>query len=162
MSRIELSQTLYKQIAEYLGVLDPRKEKKEWGWIIEKGNTALAKGVDKVVFGTKALSLSDRVFHERVLVIREGQEIGIRSHQEQSSEYVINIGKSPITRLLPRGATRDLLPNRGNFSHTGTAGFDHGWRVQQGTGILYIAKALKLEYVEGDSFKIPENTYKEQ
>ena len=157
---------------EFLRAVNPRVEETPFGYAIIKGNWRPSSHVECVQIsnyqrgvrvGTYLLDLKDRVLHERVLVIE--RPIPIRSHEEIDHEIVENIGDSNVhMRYRHKGGneTREfpIAPGDTILSVNGPDRFFHGFFVKD-TGLLYVVKALKPEFVEGDSFRIPENAFRE-
>ena len=170
-----LHEAYLSRAREFLGVENPRVEETLFGYAIIKGNWAPSRSVQVVRLLNHMegfmpsfynLDLRGRVLHERILVIE--RSIPIRSHEETDQEVVENIGGSDIhIRYRHKGdmgrgdmSIKTARINPGNTSQSvqGPDRFFHGFFVEE-TGLLYVAKALKPEYVEGDSFRVPENTF---
>lgn len=154
------------RIHEHLGTDKTEVQKTDFGYAVIKGNWFPPANVEHVRIGGRNLDLRGKVLHERVLVIE--CEIPIRSHQEVEQEIVTNIGgRSEYARIgcnsIDDGEERMHTMNVGEtiFSVYGRhVGFNHGFQVEMSGSCLYIAKALKPEFVEGNSFRMPENLWK--
>jgi len=128
----------------------------DFGYAAIKGNWKPSQSIEKINICDLELDLRGKVLHERVLIIE--REIGIRSHQEADQEVIKNIGDTAITQTLHEGYTR-FPPRMAGYSLDRGWYFFHGFKVEKGTGLLYLATALKPEFVDGNSFKMPKNTY---
>lgn len=150
-------QEYLKRAQEYMKTEDLGVSQTPFGYVFEKGNTYPSPtefSVDENV-----LQLQGRVLHERILLIE--RNIPIRSHEEVSQEVIRNIGDQNIVYTEP-GRKLVMWPwcQLAMYSVNGENGFFHGFEIEEGkSGLLYVAKALKPEYVDGNSFTIPENTY---
>jgi len=138
-----------------------RVEKTDYGIAVIRGNYVLAETVELFIRG-KPLDLTGKVLHQRVIIF--DREIPIRSHQEQDQEIVVNIGENTVGYRNPTYPLNTVRPQNSFVSHDiKSHGFYHGWGlVSEGdTGMLYVAKALKPEFVQADSdsFKMPTNDY---
>lgn len=140
------------------------------GYAVVKGNWApsysrerTSSGFDHLVVSGLTLSLRDCVLHERVLVL--SGDIPVRSHEETDMEVATNIGDIPVFYVESNARGRPIDPNRSMYTvrslPNGIEGFFHGFQVSESkTGLLYIAKALKRDFVEGNSFRMPKNSYR--
>jgi len=153
----------YARIQKVLRRRDPIRvplygEEADIGQAFLRGNFPPPIGVDSLTIDGLTLDLKDRVLHERVLFIRAGQVIPIRSHEEVDQEIVSAIWKHRIIQVLP-DAEIMIHPGETLYSVDADDGFLHGFRAEK-DGLLYVVKALKPEFVEGHSFRVPLNTYK--
>ncbi|HLC20173.1 MAG TPA: hypothetical protein VJK72_04595 [Candidatus Nanoarchaeia archaeon] len=139
-------------------------EKTHFGYAVIKGNWFPPAAVDHLRIDGRNIDLRGKVLHERVLII-EG-EIPVRSHQEVAHELVRNIRDIGFRNFSIEYIDADrpiwnINPGESILSVYDRTGFNHGFRVEQGkVGLLYVAKALHPEFVDGNSFRMPENTYK--
>lgn len=103
------------------------------------------------------LNLEKRVFHHRCLLFRK--DIPIRSHEETDQEIVANYGGE--IRIVGPGRLIKLREHDVAYSVSGSEGFFHGFEKYRLTdeGFIYVAKALRPEFVDGDSFRVPDNSY---
>lgn len=116
------------------------------------------------------LRLNDRVFHHHVLILRE--KYPIRSHEETDHEFVVNIGEIPVEYVSPpfNGARHEkwqscpVRPGANLCSIDGDVGFYHGFDVLSAPmaqfAMIYVAKALHTDFIQGDFFRTPANTYR--
>lgn len=152
-------------------------EETDWGYIVEKGNsTGLSFPLIEHVFGDVPHDLRDEYFvlHERVLVMgphtRLPENADMRSHEEEFAEVAGTVtgtvyknakegGVSfPVRIMITKGPERMVLfPDQEGKQE----GFYHGIATVDG-GALYVAKLLRPDYVEGKSFRMPENTYRKR
>ena len=149
-------QEYLKRAQEYMKTEDLGVSQTPFGYVFEKGNTT---GLSDFSLDGKRLDLRDRVLHERILLIE--RNIPIRSHEEVSQEVIRNIGDQNIVYTEP-GRKLVMWPwcQLAMYSVNGENGFFHGFEIEEGkSGLLYVAKALRPEYIDGNSFTIPENTY---
>lgn len=139
----------------------------DWGYFIEKGNWKASNGVFEVNILGHSLDLRDRVLHERVLIITG--DVPIRSHEEEDQEVVTNIGDYTVYQIVPPNLSNPIPIKKGQTTYSVNMnpdpvgepfGFFHGFQVERGgVGLLYVAKALKPKFLDGNSFKDPKNTY---
>ena len=109
---------------------------------------------------------NDEVLHERVWILTCAADVPIRSHEETRHEIVRNFGYFDIEYLYAEGPgqkeeMKPILMGDVIYSVRGREGFYHGFRVAK-EGLLYVAKALKKEWIDPEnpnSFKAPPNTY---
>jgi len=98
------------------------------------------------------------MLHERVLIIRD--DIPIRSHEETDREIVKNFGTEDIDYIQPN-SSRTIFPENAIWSVSHETGFYHGFRVRRGRyGVLYVSKMIRPGFAEGNSFRMPPNSYK--
>ena len=126
----------------------------DFGYSVIKGNWVPSYGIS-MSFSGKTLNLQNMILHERVLIINKA--IGIRSHEEEFQEIISNIGNSVIFQTFPKQDSIKINPGVAIYSVNEDEGFFHGFKVEK-TGLLYVAKALKPEYVNGNSFIVPPNS----
>ncbi len=150
-----------------------RAEETDWGYLVEKGNTrGLSLPLIESVFGDAHDELGDEdfVLHERVLMMKSNTmlptNISMRSHEEEYAEIASPMG-GEIFKVIEHSGT--FMPVRVLMYRTPTMmvgfprdgeqeGFYHGIATMKG-GAVYIAKLLRPEFVDGDSFIMPKNTY---
>jgi hypothetical protein len=150
------------EIKDFLNAATIDVHSTDFGYVIIKGNWAPSRStedLDKINILGLDLNLKGRVLHERVLFISRDKTIPIRSHEEVDQEIVQNIGHYNILMTLPGSNERIILPGQRRHSVDGKNGFFHGFHAKN-EGILYVAKAVHKDFVEGNSFRVPENTYK--
>ncbi len=127
-----------------------------FGFTIVKGNYKPSSSVDVVHVDNYPMKLGGRTFHERVLLIE--RNIPIRSHEETDLEIVKNVGDVPLFYIEPESETI-IVPGNIFCTVSGRQGFYHGFRIEHGIGLLYVAKILNPEFVYENSFRMPDNTY---
>lgn len=96
------------------------------------------------------------VIHERLILLYENMPI--RSHEETSKEIVWNIGGTNIETILTPTKRVHIRPGQSSPTVNGTYGFNHGFKINK-EGLLYVAKIIRPEFISGNSFKMPENSY---
>ncbi len=148
--------TYLPKIKKFLGTDNLDIQQTLFGYAVIKGNWIPSETTTIHYQGLK-LNLKGRVLHERVLLFNK--DIGLRSHEEESQEIVINIGSEVIKQVMPLDAFSFIYLGRAAHSMNGDYGFVHGFNVEN-TGLLYVAKALKQEFVQGNSFIVPPNSFK--
>ncbi|PIN75541.1 hypothetical protein COV18_03230 [Candidatus Woesearchaeota archaeon CG10_big_fil_rev_8_21_14_0_10_37_12] len=145
---------------EALGTHKVRVVEASFGYLVIKGNDRELDGANLLGF---ELDLTGRVLHERVAILERG--VGIRSHEETSAEVVKNVGDTDLQIVFPHDKQL-IRPGELRYSVAPSGsdlgrGFYHGFDITDGPGLLYVAKALHPEFVEGDSFRVPDNSYKQ-
>lgn len=147
-----------RKAREYLNSPNAPGHLTPFGLVISKGNLFPSNGVSRIVVEGLPLNLEKRLFHERVSLIKK--DVPIRSHEETDQEIVRNIGDTSIWYILPEELV-EIKPGEARYTVNKGVGFFHGYGVNEHeSGLLYVAKALFPDFVDGDSFKIPKNTYK--
>ncbi len=140
----------------------------DFGTIVLRGNRRLPRGTSLAV-GKVILEPYDGYIHERIAFIERGT--GIRSHQETDREIVRNIGDVPLLYLLGTNdgeiKTCTILPGQTGYTVYNSFGHNHGFalagprsREKPSPAIIYVAKSLNPGFPEGNSFRMPENTYR--
>jgi len=171
-----MDEELQAGIMEYLPFIrsylkNPNLEAKEtpYGFVVVKGNWKPSKGVDfSTIHGKRGLrrDITKGVVHERVVGIR--RHVPIRSHEELLEEVVVNVGGCQISQEFPNHSVLTLEPGKSLITYPldGTDledldknGFYHGWSVQGMWGVFHVVKLLHPSFVQGNSFRMPENTY---
>lgn len=148
------------RIKEALGITGSLEiNKTDFGYVAVKGNWFPPKST-KLSINRAVLDLTDRVLHEIVLVIK--RTIPLRTHNETDRQIFSNIGDSNVgVAYVDRGERRpDFILRPGETVQTlhNQYGHQYGFVVEKGLGLLYVAKALKPEFVEGNSFRLPNET----
>ena len=140
-----------QHVREYLRTDDPKVEETDFGAIFKKGTYSRELATQE----GRLLRLGHgEVSDESVLFMRGGICIPIRTDDEVNRELITNIGDTDI--IYRRDVEIHCLrPNQSRWSvwraNGMVFGLDHGYAVEKGDGYLYIAKALRPEYVDVDS-----------
>ncbi len=127
-----------------------RTEMTKFGYAVIKGNTDEYKDQERHRINGANIRTKGSTLHERVLIINE--DISRRRHPETEHEFIKNIGENPI-HYVQINSEQVLMPGEGMYSVNGREGFFHGFRVED-TGLLYVVKAIRPSYVQGNSFRI--------
>jgi len=155
MSSSISKQTLDK-IQVFLETDSLEAKQTSFGYEFVKGITSFSKNKKEVIKSHFLLKLPDNILYESVLLIND--HIPIRKHIESYSEVVQNIGENPIEIISKFESPFLLFPGDSAYSVNGQRGLLYGYNVNK-QGLLYVAKSLREEFVDGNSFRIPETSY---
>lgn len=156
----EIDKNYIDKAKEFFNTENVDAQETYFGYAIIKGNWKPSVNIDTIKINELDLCIKECVLHERILVIEKN--IPIRSHQEEWQEIVQNIWDTDIYYISSIDGSINSVkmpPEETMYSMVNNTGFFHGFNIEK-TGLLYVAKALDLSYVEGNSFRIPENSYK--
>jgi hypothetical protein len=156
---MDLSNDYKTAIAEALRTPFEEIQQREtpWGMRFWRGNgrghLSLPIDLDYLILaGSIRLPTRGRVIHELVAYIKE--DVPPRDHPEESDEIVKNIGTTGISFVCPPHLPVTIQPGRIIRSVQATLGYQHGFKIEEGPGLLYVVKALYPHAVDGDTFKI--------